>query len=127
MGDVWLSRPELAASSEAGVEAAVDIPADAPWFSGHFPGRPVLPGVVWLYAAAEVVRENARRGGRPVEIAGFRNVRFRARVVGAARAVIVVGPAVGARAGELRFEVRIDGEPVCRGLIAVRYPAGEGA
>ena len=127
MGDVWLSRPTIVASNEAGVEAVVDIPSDSPWFSGHFPGRPVLPGVVWLFAAAEVVRESARRDGRAVEVGGFRNVRFRTRVERAVQAAIAVGPATGARPGELRFEVRIDGESVCRGLIAVRYPAGDPA
>ena len=122
MGDAWLPRPETVSSTEAGAEVVVEIPADSPWFSGHFPGRPVLPGVVWLHAAAELVRGFVRRDGRPLEVAGFRNVRFLTLVEGAARATIAVGPAVGAGPGELRFEVRIGGEQVCRGLIAVREP-----
>ena len=34
----------------------VDIPADTPYVSGHFPGRPIVPGVVQLALAAETMR-----------------------------------------------------------------------
>jgi len=127
MGDAWLSPPEVVSSTGTGTEVVVEIPADSPWFSGHFPGRPVLPGVVWLHAAAEIVRRSVRREGCPLEVVGFRNVRFLTPVEGATRASIVVGPAVGARPDELRFEVRIVGAPVCRGLVAVRGRTGCGA
>jgi 3-hydroxymyristoyl/3-hydroxydecanoyl-(acyl carrier protein) dehydratase len=119
MGEAWLSRPVIVASAENAAEAVVEIPADSPWFSGHFPGRPILPGVVWLYATAEVVRSFVRRDGRALDVAGFRNVRFLTPVQGAARASVVVGPAARAGADELRFEVRIGRDPICRGLIAV--------
>lgn len=37
--------------------ARIEIPADHPAFDGHFPGRPVLPGVALL---AEVLEAGAR-------------------------------------------------------------------
>jgi len=35
--------------------AAIDIPADHPAFAGHFPGTPILPGVVLLDEAFHVI------------------------------------------------------------------------
>jgi 3-hydroxymyristoyl/3-hydroxydecanoyl-(acyl carrier protein) dehydratase len=52
----------------------VDIPADSPWFDGHFPGDPVLAGAVqirWaLAAAAELI-------GAPVEPTEFQQLKFK--------------------------------------------------
>lgn len=47
------------------------IPATHPSLAGHFPGNPVVPGVVVLDAVAAAL---ARRHGR--RIVGFRQVKF---------------------------------------------------
>jgi 3-hydroxyacyl-[acyl-carrier-protein] dehydratase len=38
---------------------SIRIPNDHPAFAGHFPGHPLLPGVVLLAEALEAVRANA--------------------------------------------------------------------
>ncbi|HZF26486.1 MAG TPA: hypothetical protein VEZ88_09525 [Steroidobacteraceae bacterium] len=46
--------------SEVDGEASVAIAADAPYFAGHFPANPVVPGVVVL---EHVIEEISRRTG----------------------------------------------------------------
>lgn len=36
-------------------QIALEIPGDHPAFSGHFPGRPIVPGVVLLDAAQRII------------------------------------------------------------------------
>ena len=76
-----------------------------PGSPGTSPAVPSCPASSGSTRRRELVRGFVRRDGRPLEVAGFRNVRFLTPVEGAARATIAVGPAVGAGPGELRLEV----------------------
>ena len=40
---------------------AVTIPPDAPWFEGHFPGAPILPGVIQLGLVQQAAGRRIRR------------------------------------------------------------------
>ena len=48
-----------------------NVTATEPWFTGHFPGNPVFPGVLIIEAIAQVsailVLSHARNSGSPIE------------------------------------------------------------
>lgn len=54
-------------------EARVRFPANAPYFAGHFPGQPVVPGVVLIDAAVQVA---AQATGRPLRLLRLAHAKF---------------------------------------------------
>ena len=113
---------------EAGVRcvATRTLRADDFWFAGHFPGNPVMPGVLIVEALAQTATLAAASAGAssaagPMEgkiglFAGIDKVRFK-RVVKPgdtmrleAEIVAVHGPV-----GRAKVKATVDGQPACRG------------
>ena len=84
------------------------IGADHPALPGHFPGRPVVPGVVVLDEVAALVLQ-AEPGKA---LAGFPSVRFSRPVL--------PGMVVTVLYGDGGFTCQVDGAGVARGTIAFR-------
>ena len=51
----------------------VEFPADAPWFKGHFPGRPVTPGVLLIDRAVACAEKML---GRSIALKCIKKVKF---------------------------------------------------
>lgn len=54
-------------------EAQVHVPGDCPFFQGHFPGEPILPGVAQVVLVTWVL---GRVVGRPLRIQSVHRVKF---------------------------------------------------
>ncbi len=68
------------------VIAEKDVLADEPWFEGHFPGNPVLPGVLIIEAMAQTAGVLAfwteeSKGSSVAYFTSINKVRFRKPVV----------------------------------------------
>ncbi|MDW2983116.1 hydroxymyristoyl-ACP dehydratase [Rhodanobacter sp. KK11] len=93
----------------AGFEQALRIGAEHPALPGHFPGAPLVPGVVLLEQVALALRTwRGQRLGRVLE------AKFAAPLLPEQTATLRLTAAEGARA---RFEIRRDGMLLARGLV----------
>jgi hypothetical protein len=70
----WHSVSGARRDPSGAVSARAETPADSPWFSGHFPGEPILPGIAQLHMALEALRKATPEGFRLI---GVRRVRFK--------------------------------------------------
>ena len=98
------------------MSVAIEVPGGGPLFDGHFPGRPILPGVAGL---AMVVPALAPDEG-PLAVRSIPFLRF--------RALVAPGDALDLEAskrgpdGATRFVVRRSGAVVVDGSIVFGIP-----
>lgn len=90
----------------------IEIPEGSPFFSGHFPGRPILPGIVQLalaFPGAALSEIRSLKLRRPVAPGERLNLR-------------TDGPGPD---GTARFEIRRGEEAVSQGVLRLGDPNGE--
>ena len=104
------------------------VPRDHPSFAGHFPGAPLLPGVVLLSEVLEVLLSQAPSAFRLSGAARLSAVKFLAPVHPGASLDIRVEPAEPGR--RVRFEVwrQADGDGA-QGVLAAsgQFEAADGS
>lgn len=92
------------------------VTANEPFFSGHFPGAPVMPGVLQIEALAQVgailaLREFEDREKKIPFFTGIENAKFRRPVVpGDTLMLEVVALRIGSRVQKMRGTASVDGQ-----------------
>ena len=98
------------------IKAAIVVPADGPYFAGHFPGRPILPGVLQLALAVETL---ARETGSSTPLRAIRFARLRQLVLPGERLELAARAGEG---GRWRIDLERDGTPVANAEIELGRP-----
>lgn len=114
-----------------------NVTINEPFFQGHFPGQPVMPGVLLIEAAAQVTGAmllgSANHAGKLAYLLGVDNFKFRKTVTPGDRVVIESEALrVKERTGQARIRATVDNHVVCEGvlkfmLIDAAPAASEGA
>lgn len=76
MIDRWGLLKDAGTIDPGASEFKIDVPVDCAWFSGHFPGEPILPGVALVHLVYEAISARARQRGKSVSLASLKRVRF---------------------------------------------------
>lgn len=84
------------------------VTPDHPCLPGHFPGQPLVPGVVLLEHVAK-----ALRNWRDQRLARVVEAKFMASLQPGEQAELVLDE----KAGRIRFEISRDGQVLSRGLV----------
>ncbi len=97
-----------------------NVTINEPYFTGHWPQRPVMPGVLMVEAMAQVAGIfllcGAAAEGRQAFLGGIDKVRFRRQVVPGDQ-LIIEAELIKQRGniGKVRTVARVDGEVACEG------------
>jgi len=95
------------------------LTGDENFFSGHFPGRPTLPGVLMCEAIAQVgaiaILSDEKFADKLPLFGGIDSARFRRQVVpGETLEMTVTLTRMSARAGKGSGEAKVNGEVACQ-------------
>jgi len=104
--------------AEDRIVALKNVSWNEPFFQGHFPGMPIMPGVLQVEAMAQAGAILAVRSGdfdpvrQVVFFMAIDNVKFRKPVTPGDQLVIEVVPLRKGRIWKMKGEIRVDGQVV---------------
>lgn len=100
-----------------------NVTFNEPHFQGHFPGRPIMPGVLIVEAMAQVggvvMSQMPGVDGRLCVFAGIDKVKFRKPVVPGDQLVITTELLTikAAKFGKMTSRAEVDGKMACQGIL----------
>lgn len=109
----WYKTKVISSGNAHEVVMEARTEAGSPWFSGHFEGNPVLPGIAQLKMVADAIRAF---GDSSDCVMGVRKVRFK-KMIRPEEPVTIQVKRRNAPHGDYSFRITVQGELACKGLM----------
>ena len=92
--------------------------ADSPWFNGHFPGIPVLPGIAELSMVFDAVQERLLDRWGTLAISEIKKVRFR-QLIKPDETILIAATPDEHDPLTFKFKVQVRGQAACSGTMVL--------
>jgi 3-hydroxymyristoyl/3-hydroxydecanoyl-(acyl carrier protein) dehydratase len=117
MNEAWHSISYKEEPSDSEILAEAHAESGSPWFSGHFPDAPILPGIAILSMVTNAITHHESKKGRNIKITGIRRVRFRLPV--RPDELLTISMSLSNHDGGLsyHFDVAVKEKTACTGII----------
>lgn len=113
---MWHVMNQIDVSDSGEISTEVRVPPESQWFSGHFPGDPILPGIAQLGIVYDTLC-GARK--RHFNLAGFSRVKFKKIIRPQDCLKITVMPKTD-KEGIFTFRIVVDRDIACSGSMTLR-------
>ncbi len=118
MEDHWQLLQNVQTKEQNKIEAEAFVPTDSLWFSGHFPGEPILPGIALVHLVWQAIVRDAEKRSEEIRLDTLKRVRFTKPVrPGEYLSLIITSSEVGGEA-LYSFKVMSKENVICSGLLA---------
>ena len=97
--------------------ALATAPLGSPWFDGHFPGQPILPGIAMIAMAFEAARQQELKSGAGIRLKSVTRVRFKKPVRPDEQIEIKLDREQRAGDASYRFTILVGNEAGCTGIL----------
>lgn len=97
--------------------ADFQIREDSPWFAGHFPEEPILPGVAILSMVTEMIGHFEGMQQKKTRIAGLKRVRFKLPVRPQDTVTLALSREKVGRVFTYAFQAWVKEELACAGVV----------
>ena len=109
---MWYSFIEVIQQEKDEIIAQVTTDGRSPWFSGHFPDNPILPGIAQLKMVADIIGASRKEDLR---MAGLSRVKFR-KIVRPGE-LLDIHATIGKLKDQYAFRITSSNEEVCSGMM----------
>ncbi len=109
---MWYSLLALKIPTPGEILAQVTVNDNSPWFSGHFPDSPILPGIAQLHMVADIIALSRQES---LSIKRLNRVKFK-KIVRPGEQLEIHATATGTT-GLYSFRLTHEAQDVCSGMM----------
>ena len=113
---MWYQLIDIACEEDGEIMAEIIVPPDSPWFDGHFPEEPVLPGLAQISMVFDVVQ---KASGGEWRVSSVSRVRFK-RIVRPENSLEVIAVPLQKEKDSFSFRIQIKEDLVCSGVMRLK-------
>jgi 3-hydroxymyristoyl/3-hydroxydecanoyl-(acyl carrier protein) dehydratase len=116
MKELWHTLYDVKISDDRIVHTSAVADADSPWFPGHFPGDPILPGIAQLGIVHDLLLQHPGLTGNKGSLARMKKIRFRRIIRPGEKMHIIISHA---SKNEFSFKISVADEQAASGILVI--------